>query len=149
MRLPNKCLRNCLSRCPCIEYYYEGKRAANSNFWDKCSLYERLASFIRINVPGKGHSPTRATLGRSEPNFHTFPYKTCRTFHMRTKKKLARLGRWPYYLGGSPSQLGQRFSIFHILARPAGQTRSREDNQRMRKCCWLRKSGQHFFFSLL
>ena len=91
---------------------------------------------MRSNVPGKGHSPTRGTPG--EPNFHIFPYKTCRTFCM-----LLRLGRWPYYLKTLtwPARrvtLPARF--INTLARPAGQTRSRQDNQSMRERYWF---GRH------
>lgn len=129
------------------------KTSRELEFWDKCSLYERWASFIRSNVPGKGHSPTRATPRLSEPNFHTFPYKTCRTFYMRTKKKVGPAGKVTLLSQNArPARrvtlpAGTTFLHINTLARTAGQTRSRQDNKRIRKCCWLGQRGQICFLS--
>ena len=95
----------------------------------------------------KGYPPTQATL--AEPTFPTFRYQTWQTIYMRNKN-LPRLEGWPALPGhplsmiGPPSLPGQLFFHINTSACPAGSTRSKRDDQRMRGQLLARAKGSNF-----
>ena len=116
-------------------------------------LNKVLKGYLRPRLYGEKLSPVEGSLAHPRyPGRANFSYISLQNLANRLHEKqkvgssgrVTRLAGLPFFDGRVTLPAGPTFLHINTLARPAGSTPSRRDNQSMRKRCWLGQRGQLF-----
>ena len=122
-----------------------------NNIWS--SMFPVYYIQLRPRLYGEKLSRVEGSLAYpTYPGRANFSYISLQNLanHLHEKQKVGSAGRVtclagsPFLDGRVTLLAGPTFLHIKTLARPAGSTPSRRNNQSMRECCWLGQRGQLF-----